>query len=438
MRFIAAVALLAICQTALAAPPSPVPPKVQKTAQDNAFLGTLVAIQNNLDAPLAPFGRKMNSWLDPNSEFLREQIVKGNALGSIFYGVGFSTPGIVNAAITGNDNYSPGPPGSKTYHGRHLAQATTPDNFNLIPKANVIASILLGYKPNLSPLKDQPMFPPGAFSKAPKPTGTFIPQNDPLLSKQPHGTVPFFNKPDLSLDYPLMKSTVPASPKDPYNVQGYLDQPLHQGDYDKSHPYQADNIEFPTKSYSPKGDYYSPKVDYIPTKDYSPDYSKDSYPVYESPKPYDHTLFQSGQTRKLLQQGDVVQAGYAGSVITGGVAILDALLHKSPAAGYSPKGYYPDHDKSYYPEHDKYDSSYPYESPKPYHDTMFQGQSGQTRRLQQGGFPEELVPGRGGLQNTGNKIVQDNALGSLVNKQGSGENGKLDREALLGFQQGRN
>ncbi len=106
-----------------------------------------------------------------------------------------------------------------------------------------------------------------------------------------------------------MKSTVPASPKDPYNVQGYLDQPLHQGDYDKSHPYQADNIEFPTKSYSPKGDYYSPKVDYIPTKDYSPDYSKDSYPVYESPKPYDHTLFQSGQTRKLLQQGDVVQVG---------------------------------------------------------------------------------------------------------------------------------
>lgn len=71
-------------------------------------------------------------------------------------------------------------------------------------QANVIASILLGYKPNLSPLKDQPMFPPGAFSKAPKPTGTFIPQNDPLLSKQPHGTVPFFNKPDLSLDYPLV------------------------------------------------------------------------------------------------------------------------------------------------------------------------------------------------------------------------------------------
>ena len=71
-------------------------------------------------------------------------------------------------------------------------------------QANVIASLLRGYKPNLSPLKDQPMFPPGAFSKAPKPTGTFIPQNDPLLSKQPHGTVPFFNKPDLSLDYPLV------------------------------------------------------------------------------------------------------------------------------------------------------------------------------------------------------------------------------------------
>ena len=102
----------------------------------------------------------------------------------------------------------------------------------------------------------------------------------------------------------------------------------------------------------------------------------------------------------------MLQAGYAGSVITGGVAILDALLHKSPAAGYSPKGYYPDHDKSYYPEQNKYDTSYPYESPKPYHDTLFQGQSGQTRRLQQGGFPEELVPGRGGFQNTGNKVVQ--------------------------------
>ena len=35
-------------------------------------------------------------------------------------------------------------------------------------------------------------------------------------------------------------------------------------------------------------------------------------------------------------------------------------------------------------------------------------------------------------------LLQDNALGSLVNKQGSGEDGKLDREALLGFQQGRN
>ena len=35
-------------------------------------------------------------------------------------------------------------------------------------------------------------------------------------------------------------------------------------------------------------------------------------------------------------------------------------------------------------------------------------------------------------------VLQDNALGSLVYKQGSGENGVLDREALLGFNQGRN
>ena len=125
-----------------------------------------------------------------------------------------------------------------------------------------------------------------------------------------------------------MKSTVPASPKDPYNVQGYLDQPLHQGDYDKSHPYQADNIEFPTKSYSPKGD-YSPKADIFPKDDYySPkgDYSHDSYPVYESPKPYDHTLFQSGQTRKLLQQGDVVQVGCCTTLALHGSARLSVPI----------------------------------------------------------------------------------------------------------------
>ena len=83
-------------------------------------------------------------------------------------------------------------------------QAARTEGRTCAAQANVIASILKGYKPNLSPLKEQPMFPPGAFSKAPKPTGTFIPKNDPLLSKQPHGTVPFFNKPDLSLDYPLV------------------------------------------------------------------------------------------------------------------------------------------------------------------------------------------------------------------------------------------
>ena len=75
----------------------------------------------------------------------------------------------------------------------------------------MIASLLRGYKPNLSPLKDQASFPPGAFSKAPKPTGTFFPKNDPLLSKQPIGTVPFINKPNLNLDIPVVQPDVPVS-----------------------------------------------------------------------------------------------------------------------------------------------------------------------------------------------------------------------------------
>ena len=69
----------------------------------------------------------------------------------------------------------------------------------------MIASLLRGYKPNLAPLHEGANFPPGAFSKAPKPTGTYIPKNDPLLSKQPKGNVPFINKPDLNLDIPVVQ-----------------------------------------------------------------------------------------------------------------------------------------------------------------------------------------------------------------------------------------
>lgn len=35
-------------------------------------------------------------------QILRNGVVKGNAIGSIFYGVGFSTPGVVGEAFTGN------------------------------------------------------------------------------------------------------------------------------------------------------------------------------------------------------------------------------------------------------------------------------------------------------------------------------------------------
>ena len=36
-------------------------------------------------------------------QLLRSQIVKDNAIGSIFYGVGFSTPGVLAEAFTGID-----------------------------------------------------------------------------------------------------------------------------------------------------------------------------------------------------------------------------------------------------------------------------------------------------------------------------------------------
>ena len=57
------------------------------------------------------------------AQLLRSQIVKGNAIGSIFYGVGFSTPGVLAEAFTGNDG---------TGLGRRLLQ--TGDPYHLTAK----------------------------------------------------------------------------------------------------------------------------------------------------------------------------------------------------------------------------------------------------------------------------------------------------------------
>ena len=35
------------------------------------------------------------------AQLVKSQIVKGNAIGSIFYGVGFATPGVIQEAFTG-------------------------------------------------------------------------------------------------------------------------------------------------------------------------------------------------------------------------------------------------------------------------------------------------------------------------------------------------
>lgn len=178
------------------------PAKVQMVSMFNNFYGSLVQAQNQLLAPLAPFGRKLQqtnpvsslpgrsamhacplrgalrlkksiSKLSTLSErlcalvtclhqaavrlrcstcvrsqgihetealtlsqlpaqFLRSQVVKGNAIGSIFYGVGFSTPGVVAEAFTGNDGT-----GTTGLFGRRLLQ--TADPYHLTSKVFIFS-----------------------------------------------------------------------------------------------------------------------------------------------------------------------------------------------------------------------------------------------------------------------------------------------------------
>ena len=59
-------------------------------------------------------------------QLLRSNIVKDNAIGSIFYGVGFSTPGVLAEAFTGVDTKS----------GRRLLQ----DPYHLTSKVGLKCS----------------------------------------------------------------------------------------------------------------------------------------------------------------------------------------------------------------------------------------------------------------------------------------------------------
>ena len=62
-------------------------------------------------------------------QLLRNGVVKGNAIGSIFYGVGFSTPGVIGEAFTGNDG---------TTQGRRLQQTATGNPYHATEKVTVI------------------------------------------------------------------------------------------------------------------------------------------------------------------------------------------------------------------------------------------------------------------------------------------------------------
>lgn len=125
MRFIALAAFLATCQVVC----GQFAPEVK--AYDS-FVASTVSAVNKLIAPIAPFGRKLTQDLLTAAE--TAQVVKGNAIGSLFYVPGqFFNPTTIGEAITG-----------VVPSGRKLKQTGYPDPYGFIPKANLVASVLTG------------------------------------------------------------------------------------------------------------------------------------------------------------------------------------------------------------------------------------------------------------------------------------------------------
>jgi hypothetical protein len=136
MRSIAVVALLATCSYVLADVDVPI------IREANNAVASIVAFENSILAPLAPFGRKLQTFIpgvpspDPN-------VVKGNSIGSILYTAGgLYNPKLYQQALTGVVAPS----------GRKLAQVPKgpdgfPDPYGFIPKANLVASIFQGHIP---------------------------------------------------------------------------------------------------------------------------------------------------------------------------------------------------------------------------------------------------------------------------------------------------
>ncbi|BDA47602.1 hypothetical protein COCOBI_10-4510 [Coccomyxa sp. Obi] len=133
MRFLAAVAILATFSSVLADKDVPF------IRVANNALGSLVALENSILAPLSPFGRKLQTFIPgvPNPD---PNVVKANAIGSILYTAG----GLYNTAL-----YQKALTGTT---GRKLSQTPKgpdgyPDPYNFIPKANLVASIFQGHFP---------------------------------------------------------------------------------------------------------------------------------------------------------------------------------------------------------------------------------------------------------------------------------------------------
>ncbi|KAK9905564.1 hypothetical protein WJX75_002201 [Coccomyxa subellipsoidea] len=146
MRFIAAVALLATCSHVVAVKDVPLIREV------NNVVASVVALENSILAPLAPWGRKLQTFIpavpspDPN-------VIKGNALGSIFYVAGgLYNPELYKAAVTGVQ-----PSGRKLQTFLPSIPFITnkpkgpdgfPDPYGFIPAANLVASALNGKFPH--------------------------------------------------------------------------------------------------------------------------------------------------------------------------------------------------------------------------------------------------------------------------------------------------
>ncbi|EIE23681.1 hypothetical protein COCSUDRAFT_66044 [Coccomyxa subellipsoidea C-169] len=144
MRSIAVVVLLATCSHVLAVKDVPIIREV------NNVVGSIVALENSILAPLAPFGRKLQSLIPavPNPD---PNVIKANAIGSIFYVAGgLYNPELYKAAITGVK-----PAGRRLQTFLPSIPITTakgpdgfPDPYGFIPAANLVASALKGKFPH--------------------------------------------------------------------------------------------------------------------------------------------------------------------------------------------------------------------------------------------------------------------------------------------------